>query len=93
MLSSIPVDVGVTQQGVGELLFSEVVYCRRGDAVRDEWFIRGWGGVARRGEAGRPSGIVEPRRAERRGVDERSGAFGGGARAVDTANPLRAAVR
>ena len=59
----------------------------------DEWFIKGWGAVARRGEAGRSSGIVEPRRAERGGGDERSGAIGGGAGAVDTANPLRAAVR
>ena len=59
----------------------------------DEWFIRGWGAVTRRGEAGRPSGLVEPRRAERGGGDERSGTFGEGAIEVDTANPLRAAVR
>ena len=46
-----------------------------------------------RGEAQRPSGIVEPRRAERVGSDERNEAFGGGAGAADAANPLRAAVR
>ena len=75
------------------VLFSGVVYCRTGDAAGDEWPIRGLGTVARRGEAGRPSGVVEPRRAERGGGDERNEAFGGGAGAAEAANPLRAAVR
>ena len=45
------------------------------------------------GEVRRPSGIVEPRRAERGGGDERNEVFGGGAGAADAANPLRAALR
>ena len=42
-------------------------------------------------ESGRPSGIMKPRRADRRGGDEQNGAFGGGAGATDAANPMRAA--
>ena len=41
-------------------------------------------------KARRPVEVVEPRRAERGGGDVRSG---GGAEAVDAANPLWAAVR
>ena len=46
-----------------------------------------------RGEVGRLSGIVEPRRTERGGGDEQSGAFRGGDGAADAANPLRAVMR
>ena len=41
-------------------------------------------------EAGWPAEVVEPRRADRRGGDVRSG---GGAEAADAANPQREAVR
>ena len=53
----------------------------------------GLGVGVRRGETGRPSGIVDPRRAERGGDDERNKDFGGGTRPVDTANPLSSAAR
>ena len=46
-----------------------------------------------RGGVGRLSGIVEPRRAERGGSDERSVDFGGGDGAADAANPRRSAMR
>ena len=42
---------------------------------------------------GRPSGIVDPRRADRGGGDKRSGAFGRGAGAADAADPLRVAMQ
>ena len=55
--------------------------------------IWGLGAGGGRYESGRPSGILEPRRAERVGGDERNGVFGGGAGAADAANPLRAALQ
>ena len=52
-----------------------------------------WGPSDGWGEVRRPSGIVEYRRIERGGGDERNEVFGGGAGAADAANPLRAAMR
>ena len=69
------------------------VCCKTEDAEGGEWSIWGLGADVRRGEAGRPSGLVDPRRAERGGGDERNETFGGGAVAADAANPLRAAGR
>ena len=68
-----------------------VVYCKIGDAAGGEWSIRGLGVGVRRGERGRSSGIVVPRRAERGGGDEQNKDFGEDARAADAANPLRMA--
>ena len=46
-----------------------------------------------RGGVGRLNGIVESRRAERGGGDERSVTFKGGDGAADAANALRSAMR
>ena len=77
------------------VLLSGVAYCKTGDAAAGEWSIWGLGvGVSvRRGEARRPSGIVESRRADRGGGDERNECFRGGAGAADAANLLRVAAR
>ena len=72
---------------------SGAVDCRTGGAAGGEWSNSGLGADIRRAEAGRPSGIVEPRQAERRGRDERNETFGGGAGAADAENSLRAAAR
>ena len=58
---------------------SGAVHRRTGDAAGGEWSNCGVGVGVRRGETGRPNGIVEPRRANREGGDGRNGAFGGGA--------------
>ena len=69
-----------------------VVY-RTGGAVGSEWSNWRLGGGVGRGEAWRPSRIVDPRWTERGGGDERNGVFEGGAGAADNANPLRTAVK
>ena len=72
---------------------SGAVDCRRGVVAGGERPNWGLGAGVRRGEAGQSSGILEARRAERRGGDERNEAFGGGAGAANAANPMRASAR
>ena len=67
--------------------------CRTGGAAGGEWSNSRLGADGGRGEAWRPSRIVEPRRAKRGGGDERNGALEGGAGAGDEVNPLRAAMQ
>ena len=75
------------------VLLSGVAHCKTGDAAGGEWSIWGLGVGVGRGEARRHSGIVESRRAERGGGDERNECFRGGAGAADAANLLRVAAR
>ena len=65
--------------------------CRTGGAADGDWSNRRLGAGIGRGQSLQPSGIVESRRVECGGGDERTGTFEEGAGA-DEANPLRAAV-
>ena len=72
---------------------SRAMVCRTGDAVGGEWPNWGFEAGVGRGETCSPSGILDPRRAEGGGGDERIWVFREGAGAADATNPLRATVR
>ena len=72
---------------------SGAVDCETGGAAGVGSSIWGLGAGVGRYVPGRPSRIVESRRAEHGGDDKQNGAFGGGAGAADAANPLRVAMR
>ena len=94
-LRLLPITVAVVQQSVGEVggcsLDIRVRYCRvQRRCGRRGFRLEVGEGQRRVVKVGWPAEVVEPRRADRGGGDVRSG---GGAKAADAANPLRAAVR